>query len=227
MRKVRAAADGASTSAPRVVLRRGEAVPRALWGRHKGTEALLAERGLLPQGGLRGACASEKDRAADSRCCCKHLLASQPDFRSERSGLERVVESGGHRCLFLPKYHCELNWIERYWGAGKKYARRHCGYSLIALRECVPIALSQTRAELPAELRSSPDLPVAPLFKQRRWARISHQYMIEYGKGESGSAVVRAVAAKRSTRHRDTSDRRMRQAEAAMEEAAFATRASA
>lgn len=66
------------------------------------------------------------------------------------------------------------------------------------------------------------ELPVSPLFKQRRWARISWQYVIEYRKGETGSAVVRASAAQRSTRHRDTSDGRARQAEAAMEVAAFA-----
>ena len=111
---------------------------------------------------------------------------------------------------------------ERYWGAAKKYARRHCGYSLSALRACVPIALSQTRDELPPELRESEALPVAPIFKQRRWARISRQYMIEYGKGNSGDAVVRAVDAQRSARHRDTSDPRQRQAEARAEELAFA-----
>jgi hypothetical protein len=91
-----------------------------------------------------------------------------------------VVEGGGHRCLFLPKYHCELNWIERYWGAAKKYARRHCGYTLSALRTCAPIALSQTLDELPEELRSDLNLPVSPLFKQRRWARILWRYAAEY-----------------------------------------------
>ena len=113
---------------------------------------------------------------------------------------------------------------ERYWGAGKKYARRHCGYSLSALRSCVPIALSQTVEELPEELRDEqkhPDLPVSPLYKQRRWARISRQYMAEYRKGESGDAVVRAVNAQRSKRHRDTGDPRARRAEAAMEAKSF------
>ena len=46
--------------------------------------------------------------------------------------------------------------------------------------------------------------------------------MIEYRKGASGNAVVRAVAQQRSPRNRDTSDPRARQAEAAMEAAAFA-----
>ena len=65
-------------------------------------------------------------------------------------------------------------------------------------------------------------LPVSPLLKMRRWFRISWQYAAEYRKGVSGNAVVRAVAAQRSQRHRDTSDPRMRQGEAAMEAAAFA-----
>ena len=239
-------------------LKRGDPVPPLLYGRDKGMEARLVERGL--PSGLRGACASEEAHGvfkaqrsrrpsehwpddfgatfppspftpADGRpyvsflrnsCCCKRLLAVQPDFRSERSALERVVAKGGHRCLFLPKFHCELNWIERYWGAAKKYARRHCSYSLSGLRTIVPIALSQSLDELPEELRNKPDLPVSPLFKQRRWARISWQYCIEYRKGESGDAVFKAVMAQRSKRHRDTSDARSRQAEARMEAAAFA-----
>ena len=224
VRKVRTEAAGSSGpgALPRMAFKQGDLVPRALWGRHKGMEVLLAERGLLPPGSLRVVCESAKHHAADNSCCCKRLLASQSDFTSEVSALDRVVSSGGHRCLFLPKYHCELNWIERYWGAAKKYARRHCGYTLIALRACVPIALSQTLAELPQELRTSPHLPVSPLFKQRRWARISWRYAAEYRKGESGNAVVRAVASMCSKRHRDTSDPRARQAEAAMEAAAFA-----
>ena len=43
---------------------------------NKGSEVLLAERGLLPQGGLRGACESSKAHTADNRCCCKRLLAT-------------------------------------------------------------------------------------------------------------------------------------------------------
>ena len=129
-------------------------------------------------------------------------------------------------CLFLPKFHCELNWIERYWGAAKKYARKHCTYSLTALREIVPIALSQSLDEIPDELRSDPalmrELPVSPIRKQRRWARISLQYAEEYSKlpRTEADAVMRAVNAKRSARHRDTNDPRVRALEAAMEEKA-------
>ena len=35
-------------------------------------------------------------------------------------------------CIFYPKFHCELNFIERYWCGAKWYARENCGYSLDA-----------------------------------------------------------------------------------------------
>jgi hypothetical protein len=127
-----------------------------------------------------------------------------------------------HTCLFLPKFHCEMNAIERYWGATKKYLRRHCSYSLPGLRAMLPVALSQSLEDLPQESRSSADLPVSPLLKMRRWFRISWQYAAEYRKGSACAEVVSALAAQRSKRHRDTSVRRARQAEAAMEDAAMA-----
>ena len=84
----------------------------------------------------------------------------------------------------------------------------------------VPIALSQTCDELPEELRDELDLPVSPLLKMRRWARISRMYRAQYRLGANGHEAVRVVKAQK--RHRDTSDTRSRQQEAAMEALAFA-----
>ena len=72
------------------------------------------------------------------------VRSAQPTPAILASSLPRRIHRPARR-----RYHCELNPIERYWGAGKKYARRHCSYTIVGLRECVPIALSQTLAEAP------------------------------------------------------------------------------
>ena len=106
-------------------------------------------------------------------------------------------------------------------GATKKYLRRHCSYSLPGLRATLPVALSQSLDELSEGICGSVYLPVSPLLKMRRWFRISWQHVIEYRKGRECSAIVKAMAQYRSKRHRDTSVRRARPVEAAMEEAAL------
>ena len=229
----RAAANATATPAAERVLHAGTPVPRLLWGRHKGAEYILRERALYPAAGLRGLCQTANAHTDDNRCCCTRLLSSQADFSSECSMLQHLVEerqarstttglqytTARHLCLFLPKFHCELNWIERFWGASKAYCRKHCLYTLPGLRETVPLSLSQDIWEIPASMidehgQVPDDMPVAPLLLQRRWARISRRYMDEYRKGADGSDAIRAVKAQR--RHRDPNDDRSRAVEAAM-----------
>ena len=47
------------------------------------------------------------------------VLFTQPDFVNQKSHLEKLITSQGHLCDFYPKYYCELNFIEQYWGAAK------------------------------------------------------------------------------------------------------------
>ena len=48
----------------------------------------------------------------NSDCCMARLLSKQDDFRLQESLLEQKIKSKGHLCVFLPKFHCELNPIE-------------------------------------------------------------------------------------------------------------------
>ena len=34
--------------------------------------------------------------------------------------LETVINAASHKVIFYPKFHCELNYIEHYWGAVKR-----------------------------------------------------------------------------------------------------------
>ena len=44
-------------------------------------------------------------------------ISNHPDFKNEKTKQdEHFLNSKGHSCIFLPKFHCELNPIERCWG---------------------------------------------------------------------------------------------------------------
>ena len=61
----------------------------------------------------------------DEWCCMERVLSLQEDFRTEKPLIQSLIEDAGHVCLFLPKFHCELNPIEMLWGYGKY---RMCTY---------------------------------------------------------------------------------------------------
>ncbi|POW17050.1 hypothetical protein PSTT_00862 [Puccinia striiformis] len=48
-------------------------------------------------------------------CCWSQIMANQSDFLAERPLLQTIIKEAGHVCLFLPKFHCELNPIELLW----------------------------------------------------------------------------------------------------------------
>lgn len=88
-------------------------------GWFKGMEQIIQERGLWPETGLPAECSGFKCPEGQTNCCCRRLLFNQNDFISQKSQLEESIERRGHICDFYPKYHCELNFIEQYWGAAK------------------------------------------------------------------------------------------------------------
>jgi hypothetical protein len=69
----------------------------------------------------------------------------QPDFKEQKSLVQEVIEAAGHLCIFLPKFHCELNFIEFFWGVVKKYLRDNCDYTFATLKENMPKAQESVR----------------------------------------------------------------------------------
>jgi hypothetical protein len=84
----------------------------------KGVKAVLTERGLYQR--LRGKCKNKCESEAIS-CCNSCILELQPNFKEQRSLVQEVIKAAGHLYIFLPKFHCELNFIEFFWGVVKKY----------------------------------------------------------------------------------------------------------
>ena len=88
-------------------------------GWFKGMENIICEHGLWPNEGLKAQCDGFKCVSGHTNCCAHRVLFSQPDFCSQKSHLKEYITSRGHICDFYPKYHCELNFIEQYWGTAK------------------------------------------------------------------------------------------------------------
>lgn len=67
---------------------------------------------------------------------------NKQDFKDRTSILQQEVRGRGHICLYLPKFHCELNPIERVWCHAKKHTRAHSNGSIVRLRKIVPESLA-------------------------------------------------------------------------------------
>jgi len=79
-------------------------------GEAKGLKQTLEERGFI-LGNMRMRC-SPVCSTDNHNCCMTRLLSNQDDFRQQESLLEQKIKARGHFCIFLPKFHCELNPIE-------------------------------------------------------------------------------------------------------------------
>ena len=76
------------------------------------------------------------------------ILANHEDFVNEKTQVEHEVNRRGLQCFFLPKFHCELNPIERVWGQSKRYCRAYTNFTLAKLREILDPALDSVPVEL-------------------------------------------------------------------------------
>ncbi|RPA91019.1 hypothetical protein L873DRAFT_1752841, partial [Choiromyces venosus 120613-1] len=73
--------------------------------------------------------------------CAQASLISQPDFKTQKKEIEEVIEAAGYLLLFYPPFHCEINFIEYFWGVAKQYTCVNCDYDVPSLQRLVPEAL--------------------------------------------------------------------------------------
>ena len=99
--------------------------------------------------------------------------------------MQEVIENLGHKAIFYPKFHPELNLIEMCWGSAKRYAQNNCEYTL---QRNVLIALDSVS-----------------LVEMRRYAQRTRRFMACYRKGLDG---IRAeFAMKQYKSHRSVVER--------------------
>ena len=121
-------------------------------GLPKGMRQVLKERGYN----------ADKMNADEMR----NILSNHDDFKSEKPRLILYIEDKGHTALFLPKFHPELNPIERVWCQGKRYAKAHCKYNIVSLRKNI-----------------DPSLDVVTLENIKKFNRKARDYLFAYIEG--------------------------------------------
>ena len=121
-------------------------------GTPKGMKQVLFERGIN----------TTKMKADEMR----EILQNMPDFKYEKTKVEKLLNSNNFQSYFIPKFHCELNPIERVWGQSKKYTRAHCNYSFVGLENTLEQSLD--------------NIPIDTI---RRFFRKTRDYMTGYREG--------------------------------------------
>lgn len=127
-----------------------------LRGKPKGVEQILRERGLWKDKRTDGfafllECSKSGGRQGctpnlPGGYCARSLHASERDFKAQKGRLQEELEACNQLVILYPKFHCELNFIERFWCAAKYYARENCLYTFDGLRKTLPTALASVSA---------------------------------------------------------------------------------
>ena len=102
----------------------------------KGMEKVLVERGFNPTH-------VKKFKVDEMRT----ILKNHEDFKSEKTIVEHYLLNLGHKVQFIPKFHCELNPIERVWGQAKTYTRMYTNFTLERLRQILHPALDSVSTD--------------------------------------------------------------------------------
>ena len=98
-----------------------------------------------------------------------------------------LIEGRGHKCIFIPKFHCELNPIEMYWG-----------YSKARYRQVKKTSFDHAKREVLFALDA------CIIDTMRRFCNRSYRFMDAYRKGLGVKAAAWCV--KKQRRHRTISE---------------------
>ena len=134
-----------------------------LCGQSKGLKQVLIERGLWLNEGLKLEEAWK-------------VMSQQSDFLVQKEQLEEIIVAAGYQIIFYFKFHCELNYIENFWSAAKKFSWLYYDYSWIGLQRTVLLALTSIS-----------------LTTICQYARKAFRYINVYQKGLTGRAAEFAV----------------------------------
>ena len=143
-------------------------------GQPKGLKQLVWERGLWKTG------MTKTGGSNGESFSVKATLESQPDISKQRTVLEEVLVKHAHmEAVMIPKYHCELNGIERVWGRSKFYTRCKCNYSFPDLMKNVPVSLL------------TGNIPVS---MHRKFARKARDYVRAYSRAHGDGTAAAEVS---------------------------------
>ena len=168
---------------PQAMMFPDDYIVESLRGKVKGLKQVLVERNLWPTSDKLLAHCKNKCENNAINCCAVKILSLQPDFKAQKSLIVEVIEAEGHKCIFYPKFHCELNYIEYFWDAAKRYCRVYCNYTWEGLKKTVPEALESV-----------------DIYTIRRFAQRAQRYMSAYRYGLTLSAAEYAVKKYKSHR---------------------------
>src|SRR6266540_1544157 len=153
-------------------------------GVFKGMMTILEEWGFQNMAQIRAECKGFKCPPGATSCCCHRILYNQYDFTNIASILELTCKALGVLVMFLPKFHCELNFIEQCWGFAKRIYRLN-------------LELSR---EDQLEKNVLNAIEAVPLTSMRKFATRSRRFMDAYARGLNGRQA--AWAARKYRGHR-------------------------
>ena len=122
-----------------------------------------------------------------ANCCCHRILFNQPDFKSIESLLQIACKAWGFQVIFLPKFHCKLNFIEQCWGYVKHLYRlnpessweNHLEMNALAALDAVPLDCMHRWAVFSLDL-------FWILILRCRFSNRSQKFMDAYAQGLNG-----------------------------------------